>query len=82
LPQFDYVATVLTWLVEIAFVIVLAARADSGRRSASFAFFNYETSFSGWGNGWTFFIGCLPAAYVRSEKIERTSTVLVRFEPG
>ena len=45
-------------------VIALAVRAKAGRHSAAYAFGHYDSSFSGWGAGWTFFIGCLPAAYV------------------
>lgn len=55
---------IVTWIYKVAHIVVLAARAKAGRRSAKYAFTHYEPQWSGWGEGWTFFIGFLPAAYV------------------
>jgi amino acid transporter len=66
LPYVDAVAAVWNFITIIALLIALSVRAKQGRHSASYALGNYETSFSGWGTGFTFFIGLLPPAYAFS----------------
>ncbi|KAJ6780810.1 hypothetical protein PWT90_04576 [Aphanocladium album] len=63
LPYVDGIAAVWNLVTILAVLIVLAATAHSGRHSASFALGHYDSSFSGWGSGFTFFIGLLPPAY-------------------
>lgn len=59
----ETVNTYISWLYSIAHLIVLPVRAKAGRNSAKYAFTHYDPQYSGWGSGWTFFIGFLPAAY-------------------
>jgi amino acid transporter len=66
LPYVDSVAAVWNFVTIIALLVALSVRAKQGRHSASYALGNYETSFSGWGTGFTFFIGLLPPAYAFS----------------
>lgn len=63
LQWMEFVNMGVTWVYKFAHIIVLAARAKAGRRSAKYAFTHYEPQYSGWGDGWTFFIGFLPASY-------------------
>lgn len=57
LPYIDAAAAIWNLVTIVAVLIALASTAKQGRHSASFALSNYETSFSGWGQGFTFFIG-------------------------
>jgi amino acid transporter len=66
LPYVDAVAAVWNFVTIIALLVALSVRAKQGRHSASYALGNYETGFSGWGTGFTFFIGLLPPAYAFS----------------
>jgi len=66
LPYVDSVAAVWNFVTIIALLVALSVRAQQGRHSASFALGNYDSSFSGWGTGFTFFIGLLPPAYAFS----------------
>lgn len=59
----EQINVVFSWLWKIAHIIVLPVRAKAGINSARYAFTHYDPQFSGWGSGWTFFIGFLPAAY-------------------
>lgn len=62
----DMLAVVWTFAGVLAIVIVVLALAREGRRSASFAFGEYDSSSSGWPAGWSFFVGLLQAAYASS----------------
>jgi amino acid transporter len=66
LPYVDTVAALWNFITIIAILVAISVRAKEGRHSASFALGNYETGFSGWGTGFTFFIGLLPPAYAFS----------------
>ncbi|KAI4697965.1 uncharacterized protein J4E84_001099 [Alternaria hordeiaustralica] len=66
LPYVDSVAAVWNFVTIIALLVALSVRAQQGRHSASYALGNYDSSFSGWGTGFTFFIGLLPPAYAFS----------------
>jgi amino acid transporter len=63
LPVVDTMAAIWTLVTAVALLIALAATAKSGRHSASYGLAHYDTSFAGWGHGFTFFIGLLPHAY-------------------
>ncbi|WVW84378.1 hypothetical protein I302_106412 [Kwoniella bestiolae CBS 10118] len=63
LPTLDKINFVWTWTYQVVYIVVLLATAKAGRRSAKFAFTHYDSSYSGWGSGWTFFIGLLPSAF-------------------
>ncbi|CAJ2500215.1 Uu.00g030680.m01.CDS01 [Anthostomella pinea] len=63
LPYVDAVAAVWNLVTIIAILIALASTAKSGRHSASYTLGHYDSSLSGWGSGFTFFIGLLPPAY-------------------
>ncbi|RYN21787.1 hypothetical protein AA0113_g10013 [Alternaria arborescens] len=66
LPYVDSVAAVWNFVTIMALLVGLLVRAQKGRHSASYALGNYDSSFSGWGTGFTFFIGLLPPAYAFS----------------
>lgn len=66
LPYVDTVAALWNLVVIIAILIAVSVRAKEGRHSASYALGHYDSSFSGWGPGFTFFIGLLPPAYAFS----------------
>lgn len=66
LPYVDAAAALWSVVTIIAVLIGVAVQAKSGRHSASYTLGNYDTSFSGWGQGFTFFIGLLPPAYAFS----------------
>jgi amino acid transporter len=66
LPYVDSVAAVWNFVTIIALLIAVSVRAQQGRHTASYALGNYESSFSGWGTGFSFFIGLLPPAYAFS----------------
>lgn len=63
LPYVDTVAAAWNLLTILVVLICLAATAKTGRHSAGFALGHYDDSFSGWGRGFSFFIGLLPPAY-------------------
>ena len=65
LPYVDIICAAWTALSIVVILIALSVRADAGRHSASYGLGHYDTSLSGW-NGFTFFIGLLPAAYTFS----------------
>ena len=44
----------------------MAIRSKAGRHFASYALGHYDWSLSGWGEGFSFFIGLLPPAYMYS----------------
>ncbi|BEJ15077.1 hypothetical protein CspHIS471_0408440 [Cutaneotrichosporon sp. HIS471] len=62
----EQINMVITWVFKIAHIVVLSAQAKAGRRSAKYAFTHYDPQYSGWGRGWTFFIGILPGAFANS----------------
>lgn len=66
LPLVDTAAALWSVVTIIAVLVGVAVQAKSGRHSASYGLGNYDTSFSGWGQGFTFFIGLLPPAYAFS----------------
>jgi amino acid transporter len=66
LPYVDTAAAMWNFVTIIAILVAVSVRAKQGRHSASYALGNYDTSFSGWGTGFTFFIGLLPPAYAFS----------------
>jgi amino acid transporter len=66
LPYVDSAAAVWNFVTIIAVLVAVSVRAKQGRHDASYALGNYETSYSGWGTGFTFFIGLLPPAYAFS----------------
>ncbi|KAH7095524.1 amino acid/polyamine transporter I [Paraphoma chrysanthemicola] len=66
LPYVDTMAAVCNFVTIIAILVAVSVRAKQGRHSASYALGNYDSSFSGWGTGFTFFIGLLPPAYTFS----------------
>lgn len=53
-----------TALGVLVITVVLLSTHKLGFRSARYVFTEYDSSFSGWGEGFTFCIGLLPAAYV------------------
>lgn len=57
LPYVDAAAAIWNLMTIVAVLIALASTAKQGRHSASYGLSNYQTSFSGWGQGFTFFIG-------------------------
>jgi amino acid transporter len=66
LPYVDSAAAIWNLVTIIAILVAVAVQAKQGRHSASYALGNYDSSFSGWGSGFTFFIGLLPPAYAFS----------------
>jgi amino acid transporter len=66
LPYVDAVAAAWNFVAIIAILVAVSVRAKEGRHSASYALGHYESSLSGWGSGFTFFIGLLPPAYAFS----------------
>ncbi|KAK5203028.1 hypothetical protein LTR41_011252 [Exophiala xenobiotica] len=66
LPVVDTIAATFTLITVIAVLLALSMTAKAGRHSASYALWYYDDSFSGWGAGFTFFIGLLPPAYTFS----------------
>lgn len=62
----EQINMVVAWLWKLAHLIALPVLAKAGRNSAKYAFTHYEPQYSGWGNGWTFFIGFLPSAYANA----------------
>ena len=59
LPYVDAAAAIWNLVTIVAVLVALASTAKQGRHPASYGLSNYETSFSGWGQGFTFFIGKL-----------------------
>jgi len=82
LPLLDTFAVFWTFAGLIAILVTILAVAKEGRRSAAFAFGEFEPS-SGWPAGWAFCVGLLHAAYATSstgmiismtEEVEHPST--------
>lgn len=63
LPLVDMFAAVWNLITIAAILIALAATAKAGRHSPAYALGHYDPSISGWGQGFTFFVGLLPASY-------------------
>lgn len=63
LPYVDAVAAVWNLVTIVVVLVAVAATARAGRHPASAALGHYDPSFSGWGRGFSFFIGLLPPAY-------------------
>ncbi|KXJ85298.1 amino acid/polyamine transporter I [Microdochium bolleyi] len=66
LPMVDTAAATATLITVIAIAIALSVTAMAGRHDAAYAFTHYDSSLSGWSDGFTFFIGLLPPAYTFS----------------
>jgi amino acid transporter len=66
LPYVDAAAAIWSIVTIIAVFVAVAIRAKEGRHPAAFALGNYEWEISGWGQGFSFFIGLLPPAYAFS----------------
>jgi len=62
----DTFAIFWTFAGTLAIIITILALAKGGRRSAKFAFGEFDASGSGWPAGWSFFVGLLQAAYASS----------------
>ncbi|KAM0755297.1 putative gaba permease [Meredithblackwellia eburnea MCA 4105] len=60
----DAINAAVTFASIIAIFITLLAVHKNGFNSGAFVFGNYRPDFSGWGQGWTFFIGLLPGCFV------------------
>jgi amino acid transporter len=63
----DFINQACIWWTGASMVIILitlSATADVGRHSADYVFTHYDASASGWGDGWSFFVGLLQPAYV------------------
>lgn len=65
LPYVDIICAAWTAISILVILIALSVEAKAGRHSASYGLGHYDKSLSGW-NGFTFFIGLLPAAYTFS----------------
>ncbi|KAH6975862.1 amino acid/polyamine transporter I [Ilyonectria destructans] len=63
LPFIDTAAAIWSVITVVAILIALSVTAKSGRHSASYGLGHYDGSISGWGQGFSFFIGLLPPAY-------------------
>lgn len=61
LPLIDTICAGWTALSIIIILIALSSVAATGRHNAAYSLGNYETDLSGWGRGFSFFIGLLPA---------------------
>ncbi|KAK0383201.1 hypothetical protein NLU13_9114 [Sarocladium strictum] len=66
LPMVDTFAATATLITVVAVAIALGVTAKAGRRSAGYALGHYDASFSGYPDGFAFFIGLLPPAYTFS----------------
>ncbi|KAF3000916.1 hypothetical protein E8E13_008450 [Curvularia kusanoi] len=66
LPYVDMFAGVWNFLTIVVILISLLATAKDGRHTAAEGFGHYDPDLSGWGRGFTFFIGLLPSAYAFS----------------
>lgn len=66
LPYVDTIAAIWNLIVIISILIAVSVRANDHRHPASYALGHYDSSYSGWGSGFTFFIGLLPPAYAFS----------------
>ncbi|GAA5889907.1 hypothetical protein JCM6882_004362 [Rhodosporidiobolus microsporus] len=60
----DMINSAVTAATIVIISATLLATHKSGFNSASFVFGSYLTEYSGWGQGWTFFIGLLPGCLV------------------
>lgn len=63
LPYVDGVAAAWNLFTLVALAAAVAATAHSGRHPAAVALGHYDGSVSGWGAGFSFFVGLLPPAY-------------------
>lgn len=63
LSYVDIIAAIWNFITIIVVLVSLSATAKEGKHSASVALGSYNSQFSGWGDGFTFFIGLLPPAY-------------------
>lgn len=66
LPMIDSFAAVWNLITIVAILLALSITAKAGRHSASHALGQYDGSLSGYGKGFSFFIGLLPPAYAFS----------------
>ncbi|ESK89515.1 hypothetical protein Moror_16074 [Moniliophthora roreri MCA 2997] len=66
LPALDVLFAIWLVLGTIVMLVCLSAKADVGRKPASFALGFFDPSGSGWTPGWSFFIGLLPVPYTYS----------------
>ncbi|KAH7024984.1 amino acid/polyamine transporter I [Microdochium trichocladiopsis] len=66
LPLIDTAAATATLVTVVAVAIALSVTAMAGRHDGAYAFAHYDASQSGWGDGFTFFLGLLPPAYTFS----------------
>ncbi|KAM0747892.1 putative gaba permease [Meredithblackwellia eburnea MCA 4105] len=60
----DSLNAAVTFASIIAIFITLLAVHENGFNTGAFVFGKYTPQFSGWGQGWTFFIGLLPGCFV------------------
>ncbi|KAI1853984.1 hypothetical protein JX266_001125 [Neoarthrinium moseri] len=65
LPMVDTICAAFTAIAIFIVLICLSTKAEVGRNSPSTTLGGYDTSISGW-DGFSFFIGMLPAAYTFS----------------
>lgn len=63
LPFIDTICAGFTLVSVVSIFVSLLVKADDGRNSAAVTFGQYDATLSGW-NGFSFFIGLVPAAYV------------------
>lgn len=66
LPFVDSIGAVWNLITIIAILLALTITAKAGRHSASYGLGHYDGNLSGWGPGFSFFIGLLPPAYAFS----------------
>ncbi|KAH6981505.1 amino acid/polyamine transporter I [Ilyonectria destructans] len=66
LPLVDTAAALWSVITVVAVLLALSITAKAGRHSASYGLTHYDGSLSGWGHGFSFFIGLLPPAYTLS----------------
>ncbi|KAL1734611.1 amino acid/polyamine transporter I [Schizophyllum commune] len=66
LPMLDVLSAYWIAIGLVVMLVCLPVEAKAGRHTAEFAFTHFDTSFSGWPAGWTFFIGLFPAGYTSS----------------
>ncbi|KAL1682094.1 amino acid/polyamine transporter I, partial [Schizophyllum commune] len=80
LPMLDIVSAYWIAIGLVVMLVCLPVEAKAGRHSADFAFTHFDTSFSGWPAGWTFFIGLfpLPSATAMAEEVHNASINLPR----
>jgi amino acid transporter len=81
LPYVDAAASVWNLITILTILVTLSVTAEAGRHNAGYALGHYDTSHSGWGHGFTFFVGLLPLAYTFSAIGMVTSMAEERAEP-